>query len=207
MMDWNIQSRARACQACAKPFVDQTLYYTLLFQQRHRLERMDVCESCWRSQYSQGATDRKGFVSFWQGLFTVPPPPAPEPIQKESAEGLLRQLCEKEMPGLDGVRYILAVMLERKRVLKVKAQVEQEGRRLFLYEHARNGDVFTVQDPGLRLDQLEEVQRQVADLLERGFDAFVAGPAASAPPPPPVAVDPAGAEPEPGAGVQPSPPL
>jgi hypothetical protein len=171
MTDWNIQSRARGCQACGKPFADKMPYYTLLFQHRHHLERLDVCEGCWTAQYSQGATDRKGFISFWQGVFLFPAPPAPEPIQKENAEGLLRKLCQVENPGFMAVRYILAVMLERKRILKVKAQTALEGQRIFLYEHARNGDLFTIVDPELQLGQLEEVQRQVADLLERGLDS------------------------------------
>jgi hypothetical protein len=170
MTDWNIHARAHACQACGQPFVDQTAYYTLLFQQRHHLERLDVCENCWSSQYSQGATDRKGFISFWQGVFTVPPPPAPEPIQRENAEGLLRRLCADGRQEYTAVRYILAVMLERKRVLKIKAQNQQEDQRVFIYEHARNGDLFTIVDPGLQLSQLEAVQHQVTHLLEHGLD-------------------------------------
>jgi hypothetical protein len=36
---------------------------------------------------------------------------------------------------------------------------------LLFYEHADNGDVFIVADPGLRLDEIESVQREVSDLL------------------------------------------
>jgi hypothetical protein len=34
-----------------------------------------------------------------------------------------------------------------------------------VYEHAQSGESFTIPDPSLRLDQLSEVQQQVADLL------------------------------------------
>ncbi|MBI3877237.1 MAG: hypothetical protein HY300_14985 [Verrucomicrobia bacterium] len=43
--------------------------------------------------------------------------------------------------------------------------------RVFIYEHPKTGDVFTVPDPNLQLNQLEEVQRQVAHLMEHGLDA------------------------------------
>ena len=66
-------------------------------------------------------------------------------------------------------RYILAVMLERKRILKVRDQVRQEGKRFFVYEHMGNGDAYTILDPQLQLHQLEEVQREVAHLLEHGL--------------------------------------
>jgi hypothetical protein len=62
--------------------------------------------------------------------------------------------------------YILALMLERKRQLRpTDTRDDADGRRLLLYEHVRTGETFVVADPRLRLDQLEEVQREVAELL------------------------------------------
>jgi hypothetical protein len=60
-------------------------------------------------------------------------------------------------------------MLERKRVLKIREQIRQEGRRIFVYELPRSGEIFTIRDPDLKLDQLEQVQRDVARLLEVGL--------------------------------------
>src|SRR5208282_4559413 len=75
------------------------------------------------------------------------------------------KLLEAKDPKHGPVCYILAVMLERKRILKVKEQLQREGRRVFIYEQPRTGDLFTITDPDLRLDQLEEVQRTTAELL------------------------------------------
>jgi hypothetical protein len=100
-----------------------------------------------------------------------------DPIQKETAETLLRKLIEQNDPRYAPAGYILAVMLERKRVLKVKEQVVRDGKRVFIYEQPATGDVFTIADPALRLDQLEEVQRDVSALLEHGLN-----PSASVPP-------------------------
>jgi hypothetical protein len=61
-------------------------------------------------------------------------------------------------------------MLERKRILKVKEQIVRDGQRVFIYEQPKTGDIFTIADPNLRLDQLEEVQRDVAMLLEQGVN-------------------------------------
>jgi hypothetical protein len=181
MIEWNIQSRAHACCACAKLFADKQPYHTMLFDESQGFERFDVCEMCWATQYSQGATSRKGFISHWQGVFEVQSA-QPEPIQKENAESLLRKLAELNDPKYGSVCFILAVMLERKRVLKVKDQIQRDGRRIFIYEHSKNGDVLTIADPNLRLDQLEEVQRDVGHLLERGLNPLVeAQPTASAP--------------------------
>jgi hypothetical protein len=170
MNDWNIQSRASACESCARPFADKQPLHTLLFDEHaESLRRMDVCEACWQNQFSDGARQRKGFISHWQTIYEAPAPPA-DPIQKETAETLLRKLIEQNEPRYAPAGYILAVMLERKRILKVKEQIVRDGRRVFIYEQPQTGDVFTITDPALRLDQLEEVQRDVAQLLEQGLN-------------------------------------
>jgi hypothetical protein len=172
MNEWNIQFRAAACEACNQPFADKQPLHTLLFDERAELRRMDVCQSCWQNQFSEGARERKGFISHWQTVF-VAPAPVVEAIQKDTAETLLRKLIEQNDPKHAPGGFILAVMLERKRILKVKEQLVRDGQRLFIYEHPKTGDVFTIADPGLRLDQLEQVQRDVAHLLEHGLNATV----------------------------------
>jgi hypothetical protein len=170
MNDWNIQSRAAACEACGKPFADREAFHTLLFDERSEfLRRSDVCEACWQNQFSDGARERKGFISHWQGIYEAPVAPV-DAIQKDTAETLLRKLIEQNDPRYAPAGYILAVMLERKRVLKVKEEVVRDGKRVFIYEQPKTGDVFTITDPTLRLDQLEEVQRDVAALLEGGLN-------------------------------------
>jgi len=165
MNEWNIQSRSHACQSCGKPFADKEHYQTLLLEERHQYARMDVCRTCWETQYGEGAADRKGFISQWQGIYHAPPAAPPDPIQRETAEGLLRKLIEANDPANGPVCYILAVMLERKRILKVKEQIHRDGVRVFIYEQPRTGDIFTITDPNLQMDQLEQVQRDTARLL------------------------------------------
>lgn len=183
MTEWNIQPRASACQSCGRAFGDGQPYHTLLFDDRMRYRRQDVCHDCWQGQFSL-ATDRRGFVSYWQGLYEAPPPKAVEPIARETAETLLRKLMAQNDPRHAATIYILAVMLERKRLLKVKDQLVTCGQRTFIYEHARTGEMFSVPDPGLRLDQLEQVQRDVAALLAQGSAS-----ALSPPPPSSAAAD------------------
>jgi hypothetical protein len=168
MNEWNIQSRAHACEACCQPFADKQPYHTLLLDEPPALRRSDICEPCWQKQSADAARSRAGFISHWQGIFEVPPPMM-DAIQKETAETVLRKLMEQNEPHHAPAAYILAVMLERKRILKVKEQIIRDGQRVFIYEQPKTGDIFTIADPNLRLDQLEEVQRDVAMLLEQGL--------------------------------------
>ena len=180
MDEWHIQSRGHACEACGKTFTDQQTYHTLLFDEKQDFRRSDVCPECWQKQFSDGARDRKGFISYWHGIYEAPTP-VPEAIKKDTAESLLRKLIELNDPKYIPAGYILAVMLERKRLLKVKEQMERDGHRVFIYEQPGTGDIFTIIDPGLQLNQLEQVQRDVAALLEHGLNPPAETPAAEAP--------------------------
>jgi hypothetical protein len=170
MIDWNIQARSHTCQACHKHFADKESFHTLLFDERQGYQRLDVCEDCWKTQFSQGAVEKKGFVSHWQSVYTPPPAAPPDAIQKDTAETLLRKLVEQNAPEHAGARFILAVMLERKRILKVKTQLVENGARVFIYEHGKSGDLFSIADPKLELNHLELVQKDVAHLLEHGLN-------------------------------------
>ena len=168
MNEWNIQSRGHACEVCGQPFADKQPYHTVLFDEPPLLRRSDICEPCAGKVNDQRS--RAGFISQWQGTYETPPAQAPEAIQKDTAETLLRKLVERNDPRYAPAAFILAVMLERKRLLKVKEQFNRDGQRVFVYEHPKTGDVFAIADPDLHLDQLQEVQHDVARLLEHGLN-------------------------------------
>lgn len=183
MNDWNIQTRAHTCSVCEQPFVDKAPYHTALVEDAGGLQRSDVCQTCWDATPQNEARAREGFVSHWQGIYEAPPPPEAEAIQRETAETLLCKLIELDDPKYIPAGYILAVMLERKRILKVKEELQRDGQRVFVYEQPKSGDVFTIIDPDLQLDQLEEVQREVSRLMEHGLSPPAAEPAPQESPP------------------------
>jgi len=169
MNDWNIQSRSRSCVACEQPFEDGAAYHSLLFATKHELQRKDLCQPCWTQHQAQKPESSENYLSHWQGRFQSPPPPAPEAIQRDTAETLLRKLTSEDFPQYKGAQYILAVMLERKRILKVQDQFKQDGQRIFVYEHPKSGDVFTIAEPDLNQDPLEKIQKDVTLLMEQGL--------------------------------------
>jgi hypothetical protein len=168
MIEWNIQSRAHACEICGTAFADKQTYHTVLFDEAPLLRRSDICAACFDKTNDQRG--RAGFISQWQGTYEAPPAQPVDPIQKDTAETLLRKLVELNDPRYAPAAYILAVMLERKRLLKVKEQLTRDGKRVFVYEHPKSGDIFAITDPDLHLDQLQEVQHDVAHLLEHGLN-------------------------------------
>jgi hypothetical protein len=86
-------------------------------------------------------------------------------MPKESVEELLRRLLQEDLPEHVNSRYVLAIMLERKKTLKQVDTRESAEERILIYEHAKTGEVFIIVDPRLRLDQLDLVQQEVSLLM------------------------------------------
>jgi len=162
--EWSIQGRANRCAVTGGEFQDGDYFYTLLFEEGAGLRREDISEAAWKER-----NDNQQPYSFWRSKYEAPPPPAPEPLAKQTAEDLLRRYMQENSARHAAARYLLAVMLERKRILKeVEAKQSAEGGLTRIYEHAKTGEVFVIPDPQLRLDQIEQVQTEVSALLEPG---------------------------------------
>jgi hypothetical protein len=172
--DWTIQSRSLHCAATGAAFAEGEHFYTLLFHEKDGFRREDLCEEAYKNRPESPVP-----FSFWRSKFEPPQAAPPEPVSKQNAEDLLRAYMVESGPDHANARYILALMLERKRILReIDVKHGEDGSLTRIYERAKTGEVFVIPDPQLRLDQVEQVQMQVADLLG------APGPAAPAPEPP-----------------------
>ncbi|MDD2240187.1 MAG: hypothetical protein PHO14_01410 [Kiritimatiellae bacterium] len=160
--EWNIRTCADCCAACQTKYADgETLMSRLRFTPEGYL-RDDFCADCWPERSPGTETETSAWATVWH----APIPKAEEPLKKETAESLLRELMETEDPSKRNVVFILAVMLERRRILAEKeVHLQPDGIKIRVYEHKKTGESFVVPDPQLRLAEIESVQREVMDLL------------------------------------------
>ena len=163
--EWKIKTRAHTCFVTGQPFVENEPFYTALFEDggdEDGFIRRDYSVAAWKQERAQLQP-----FSHWRSLYE---PPSTEParrevVEKEGAESLLRRLIDEDSPLTENTRFILALMLERKKTLKETDSRSLGSARLRIYEHSKPGEVFIIRDPQLKLDQLESIQREVSDML------------------------------------------
>lgn len=158
--EWPIKSRADACAATGRSFAPGEIFYTLLFRERDGYRREDLSDEAWAAR-----NENIRPFSFWKSRYEPAASAPPETLGKEGAEDLLRRLLAQNKREHTSTCYVLAAMLERKRVLKQIKTGESENGRELVYEHLASGDVFIVPEPHLRLAELDAVQLEVAAML------------------------------------------
>ncbi len=176
--EWNIQSRALQCAVSGRPFEKGERVFSALYWRDGQYARVDLCAEAWSAR-----NENIESLSAWQTDFVPPAPPEPEPLRKDDAESLLRRLMTENAPGMRNVRYILALMLERKKVVRQIERQREEGLSVLVYEHLPSGEVWLIEDPGLKLGELKQIQDEVAHLLapSQSSSAQAGIPAAASP--------------------------
>jgi len=157
--NWHIKRCADVCTGTGIAFGDGEEIMTRLLFENGEYLREDYSLACWEKQNPDHG------LSAWKSLFHKPVPPE-EVVKKENAESLLRKLVAKEDREHTHAIYILAVMLERKKILVEKeVQRREDQKKIRIYEHKKVGDTFLIVDPELKLAEIESVQEEVIGLL------------------------------------------
>jgi hypothetical protein len=162
---WHVRSRSRTCAATERPFTDGESIITALFPDPDTSGylRRDYALEAWQDQ----SEDAEKPFSFWRNTYAAPVDhSADDPVKKLSADELLARLVEEDEDHTENTRYILAVMLERQRVLRETDSQRTPDGIIRVYENRKTGDIFIVRDPNIPLDEVERVQEEVMLLLQ-----------------------------------------
>lgn len=166
MESWHIKAREHECSVTGASFEDGEGFYTALLPdpESSGYLRKDFSLEGWKE--GRGAVEREA-LSFWRSVYKVPVAEEKAVVmEKESAEALLQRLIEADEDHTENTRYILAVMLERQKLLKETDSQPTPTGILRIYEHRKTGEVFIVKDPNIPLSEVEAVQVEVMEMLD-----------------------------------------
>ncbi len=162
---WHVRSRGRECAASQRSFVDGETIVTALFPdpESSGYIRRDYSVEGWKSYQASGDAP----FSFWRTKYSAPGGgETASQVEKLSAEEILQRLVEEDEDHTENARFILAVMLERQKLLRETDSQRTPTGILRVYEHRKTGEVFIVKDPNIPLSEIESVQNEVFVLLE-----------------------------------------
>ena len=158
-MDWEIAKSQQKCQACERVFQEQEEYFSGLYDQDNKFIRKDFCAECWEKQA------RETLYSFWKTRCI----PKEEKVKKFVDDSVIMdfftRLQDAQDPAKKNFRYVLALLLMRKRLLKFDDIKKGEGGEALILRYPAEDRVFEVYNPQLTEEQIMQVTEEVGQIL------------------------------------------
>jgi hypothetical protein len=157
-MDYEVQRSARRCTASGREIAPGEKFYSVLMVEGADLRRYDYAVEAW-----QGAPP--GAVGWWQSQL---PAAGVKRVHGAPNDVLLQFFDElAEQPDKQDMRYVLALLLVRRRVFRLEEdQRSSPGGELLVLHCPRRDATYEV--PVIIPDQarVDEIQEELARLLE-----------------------------------------
>jgi len=156
--DWSMPRRADACAGCQRAFEVGETFRAYLYEAPEGYARRDYCLNC-------QPPDEPEPLGSWK---TSRPEPAPRkilPFDRDAIYGFFTRLEDAEERPQIHFRFVLALLLWRKKVLKLERSVTVDDREIWEFVAIRTGDVHRVQRPALDEAELQQLSDQLEQLL------------------------------------------
>jgi hypothetical protein len=158
MMDYQIQASTRRCTVTGQELRPGERCYSVLLDEGGKFIRKDYSEAAW-----QGPPE--GAFSFWKTRLADGQTPRRPAIDDEMLLDCFRRLEGERESGKVAFRYVLALLLLRRKRLRLDETRQEGGQEVLALRCMRKGERFQVVDPGLSDHELEAVQEDVFRVL------------------------------------------
>ncbi len=157
-MDYQIQPNSRRCAVTGRELQTGERFFSALLEEDRRLVRKDFSTEAW-----QGAP--QGAVSFWTGHVLAATDKLKPRFDDDLLEDCFQRLEGKTEPGRVNFRYVVALLLMRRRRLRFENSTVEEGVEKMMLRCLRSGAVHEVVNPRLSDDEMTQVQEEVFNVL------------------------------------------
>ncbi len=156
-MDYELQRCTRRCSVTGRELAPGEVFYSALIDAGAELQRLDFAEEAWN-----GPPD--GTLGWWKSQI-----PAPDARRVHWAPNdVMLQFFEElqQKPELHDMRYVLALLLVRRRVMRVEdTQRDAQGREELVLYCPRRDATYRVVAATPDESRVEVIQEQLASML------------------------------------------
>ena len=138
-MSWNITGCNKQCKGCNVQFQDGHIYHCHLSLGVDGPIREDYCQECW-DKFNLESSEK---ISYWQGKFKSKTVVVKEePIKESASKRLLKKWLNSPERLHQCFCYILALMLQRKKIFQPQPPLKEPGNKdKLVYEDKETGEM------------------------------------------------------------------
>lgn len=158
MTEYQIQANTRRCSVSGRELKPGETYYSVLLQEGGGLVRRDYGAESWTGPVT-------GAFGFWTGRVPAEGASRRPPVDDEVLLECLQRLQNETEPGRVNFRYVLALLLLRRKKLRLLEAKMDNGAEILVLQTVSTRERMTVANPGLSDAEIEAVQGEVLDML------------------------------------------
>jgi hypothetical protein len=158
MTDYQIQPHTRRCAVTGRDLKPGEKFYTALLEEGGKFLRQDYSSEAW-----QGPPP--GAFSFWSGKVPAAEESRRPRIDDDLLMDCFQRLQGQDEPGRVNFRYVIALLLMRRKRLRFEEARTEGGQELLKLRCARTGTDYQVVNPRLDVEQMTAVQDEVFRVL------------------------------------------
>jgi hypothetical protein len=156
--EWNMPRRADQCSACGHVFEIGETFEARLYAAQGDYQRRDFCLNC------PAPTDPVA-IGTWRTHRPEPAAKRAQAFDREAIYGFFQRFEDAHDPERVQFRFVLALLLWRKKVLKLEQTGAVDGHEVWDFLMPRTGTAHRVTRPALDEDQLERLSSQLEQIL------------------------------------------
>ena len=163
MADWEIKKTLGQCFGTGQAFAVGQEYYAALVQTETGLERRDYSIEYWNAE-------RPAVFCFWKSRMPNPEQKKKLFIDDEMLMAFFDRLAEESEIEKINFRFVLTLILMRKRKLKYESSViDNAGQEVWTLRVTGQDRFVQVVNPHLNEDQIEQLSGQMGQILQVEF--------------------------------------
>lgn len=158
MTEYQIQANTRRCASTGRELKPGERIFTVLLDQDGKFVRQDYAGETWTGPPANA-------FSFWAGRVPVADETRKPRIDDELLVDCFRRLEGQDGPDRINFRYVVALLLMRRKRLKFEEARVEDGQEVLRLRDARSKETHQVVNPCLTVEQMTEVQDEVFKVL------------------------------------------
>ena len=154
VQDYNVKSVSRTCSGTGEELVPGSLCHSVLVERAGELLRLDYSDAGWVAAPA-------GQVAHWRCEVPEPTTSVKKSLDVEDLMRQFEQLNEEASPSQDKFRYVLALLLLRRRRLRFDGTKTIDDQEFLEVTGTRGEGTFLVPDQQLDDTEVQELQNAV----------------------------------------------
>lgn len=165
--DYNISRHTGQCCRCEKAFEPATEIVTTIWESEEDFERRDYCRPCWDD--GRARADATPF-GVWQTRVPSPREKKKLFIDDELLVNFFERLAGEEDPARISFRFVLALILMRKKLLVYdRSDRDPDGMEVWTMHLKGDDRKHEVVNPQMDEEKIAEVSDKLSTILEGGL--------------------------------------